>query len=36
MKKFIWFLLGKCEYCGGELKDWSVKKSFCKQCNKKQ
>jgi hypothetical protein len=34
LKRIVCILLGKCEYCGGQLEAWSAEKSFCLKCKK--
>lgn len=33
-RRIWWFLTNKCNYCGGEIQDFSWKKAFCARCKK--
>lgn len=35
LKQFIRLISNKCIHCGGSMFDWSIEKSFCTKCGKK-
>lgn len=35
VRRFWWALNDNCEYCGGELKLWSIKKAHCIRCGRR-
>ncbi len=35
MQSWLWFISGKCHFCGGKLDEpYSYKKQFCSECNR--
>ena len=35
LRRLLWFIQNRCEYCGGELEEYNWKNVFCVTCGKK-